>query len=440
MKEIFGKYILLDRIAVGGMAEVFRGKLTGEKGFEKLIVVKKMLPHMTEDPGMVAHFIDEAKLAALLQHENIIHVYDFGETDGSYFMAMEYLFGKDLKSILAKSSQIDLPIGVERSLLIASQICEGLEYAHNLEDLHGDPLNIIHRDISPQNIFITYDGKVKVIDFGIAKTTTQTSKTEVGIIKGKVAYMSPEQAEGKKIDRRSDIFAAGIILYEMITGKEMYSGDTMEVLNKAIHARYELPEDIVPDLPSQVYDILHRALNKDIDRRYQSCSEMMADIEDCLYEMGSRPKTKMLEVYITGLFEKEYSDEKKNSIEILKSAIDEEQTVPEIQIANQSYQKTRVMNQGNKADTEDINIKKEIVEYSQKIVSGNKKWIVLISALVILIISGFIFIKNREAKRAKEPELSVDYIKKLPKMIVDDINESIKSGETGSVPEREDGK
>jgi serine/threonine protein kinase len=440
MKENFGKYTLLDRIAVGGMAEVFRAKLTGEKGFEKLIVVKKMLPQMAEDPEMVSYFIDEAKLAALLQHENIIHVYDFGETEGSYFIAMEYLFGKDLKSVFSKSSQINSPISLENSLLIASKICEGLEYAHNLKDLHGASIDIVHRDISPQNIFITYDGKVKIIDFGIAKTTTQTSKTQVGIIKGKVAYMSPEQAEGKSIDRRSDIFAAGIIFYEMITGQEMYSGDTMEVFNKAINAKYKLPEDIAPGLPSKIYNILHSALNININERYQSCREMMADIENCLYEVGNRPNTRILEKYITSLFENEYSDEKNKSIEILKPTVDEEQTKPEIQIANQSYQKTRVINQGQEADAEDINIKKDIVEYSKKKVSGNKRWIILISVLIILTISGFIFIKNREAKRAKQPELSVDFIKKLPKIIVDDIKENMKSGKKSSFPEREPSK
>ena len=440
MKEIFEKYILLDRIAVGGMAEVFRAKLTGEKGFEKLIVVKKMLPHMAEDPEMVSHFIDEAKLAALLQHENIIHVYNFGEAEGSYFIAMEYLFGKDLKSILAKSSQIDSLIGVEKSLLIASKICEGLEYAHNLKDLQGASLNIIHRDISPQNIIITYDGKVKIIDFGIAKTTSQTSKTQVGIIKGKVAYMSPEHAEGKSIDRRSDIFATGIILYEMITGQEMYSGDTMELLNKAIHAQYELPEDITPGLPPKVYEILHRALNKDINERYQSCGEMMAEIENCLYDMNYRPNTKILEKYITSLFEKEHSNEKNRSIEILKCTADKEKTEPEIQIDDQLYQKTRVINQRNEAGAKNIKIKKDVIEYSKIMVSGNKKWIILISVLILLTFLGALFIKSRETKKAQQPELSIDFIKKLPKIIVDDINKSMKSGKKSSLPEKEPGR
>jgi serine/threonine protein kinase len=417
----FGKYILLDRIAVGGMAEVYRAKLTGEKGFEKLIVVKKMLPHMTEDPEMVTYFIDEAKLAALLQHENIIHIYDFGETEGSYFIAMEYLFGKDLKSVFHKSSQVNFPINLENSLFIASKICEGLEYAHNLMDLHGASLNIVHRDISPQNIFITYDGKIKTIDFGIAKTTTQTTKTRVGIIKGKVAYMSPEQAEGKSIDRRSDIFAAGILLYEMITRKEMYEGDTMQVLNKAINAQYEPPEKLSPGLPPKVYEILHRALNKDLDERYQSCGEMMTDIENCLYDIKCRPNAKMLAKYITSLFEKEYSDEKIKSIEILEYTPEEEHTNARATVPEQNYQKTRVMSK--EFDDKDINKnidishilkwlfsggEKWILKLFSSLSSGRKKWITLTSALIILMAAGLILMKSKEIKHIKQLMLKAE--------------------------------
>ena len=427
--EKFGKYILLDRIAVGGMAEVYRAKLTGEKGFEKLIVVKKMLPYMTEDPEMVTYFIDEAKLAALLQHENIIHIYDFGEMEGSYFIAMEYLFGRDLKSVFHKSSQMNLPIDLENSLFIASKICEGLEYAHNLMDLHGASLNIVHRDISPQNIFITYDGKIKTIDFGIAKTTTQTTKTQVGIIKGKVAYMSPEQAEGKSIDRRSDIFAVGILLYEMITRKEMYDGDTMQVLNKAINAQYEPPENLTPGLPPKVYEILHRALNKNLEKRYQSCGEMMTDIENCLYDIKCRPNAKMLEKYITSLFEKEYSDEKIKSIEILEYT--PEDTNAKATMPNQNYQKTKVISK--EFDDKDINKnigisniikwfisggKKLILKLfssignensnHKKIFSGRKKWITLASALIILMVAGLIVMKSKEIKHIKQLMLKAE--------------------------------
>lgn len=389
--ERFGKYVLLDRIAVGGMAEVYRGKLTGEKGFKKLIVVKKMLPQMAEVKEMVTYFIDEAKLAALLQHENIIHVYDFGETEGSYFIAMEYLFGKDLKSVFDKSTQKDLSINLENSLFIALKICEGLDYAHALTDLHGKPLNIIHRDINPQNIFLTYDGKIKIIDFGIAKTTSQTTKTQVGMIKGKVAYMSPEQAEAKLIDNRSDIFAVGILLYEMITQKEMYVGDTIQVLNKAINAQYEHPEKLAPNLPPEVYEILHRALSKNPEKRYQSCGEMAADLEDCLYKLSYRPNTKMLAKYIKDLFEKEYSDEKAKSIKIMEYIPEEKYTNSETTVSDQNYQKTEVISK--EIEDRGIDKKKEIFIILKRLFWGSKKRMLLTSTLIILMSIGLILMK-----------------------------------------------
>ena len=354
--------------------------------------------------------------------------------EDAYFIAMEYLFGKDLKSVFTKSAQITSPIGLENALLIAAKICEGLEYAHNLKDLHGAFLNIIHRDISPPNIFVTYDGKVKIIDFGIAKTTTQTARTQVGIIKGKVAYMSPEQAEGRKIDRRSDIFAAGILLYEMVTGQAIYSGDTMEVLNKAIHANYKPLEDIAPDLPSPIYPILHRALDKDIDERYQSCGEMMTDIENCLYEMGSRPNTKILEKYITGLFEKEYRTEKQKSIEILKTDADDGPAAPERRPDRQPYQKTMVIDRGIGAKA--AAIKNDLIDYSKKIVSGKKKWILLSSVLILLILCGAILVHKRQVEQARQPGLNLDFIKKM----ASDIKEDIRSGKNTPPPEREPAK
>jgi serine/threonine protein kinase len=202
----FGKYQLLDKIATGGMAELYRAKLTRAEGFEKLIAIKKILPHLSCEGELVKAFVDEAKLAALLQHENIVQIYDFGNLEGEYFIAMEYLFGKDLRSIIRKAEERNMSIGLENTLYLVSQICAGLDYSHNLKDLQGKPLNIIHRDINPQNIFITYEGQVKLIDFGIAKAASHNTTTHEGLIKGKLAYMSPEQANGEVIDHRSDIF------------------------------------------------------------------------------------------------------------------------------------------------------------------------------------------------------------------------------------------
>jgi tRNA A-37 threonylcarbamoyl transferase component Bud32 len=306
----FGKYLLLDRIAVGGMAEIHRGKITGEEGFTKLAVIKKILPHLNEEPEVTRFFIDEAKLAARLQHPNIIQVYDFGTIEGSYFIAMEYLSGKDLKAVLDKAQKEGKPLGLSNVLYIGTQICSGLHYAHSLCDYEGRPLNIIHRDLSPQNIFLTYDGQVKIIDFGIAKAADQSTHTQQGIIKGKVAYMSPEQAEGKVIDHRSDLFAAGIILYELLTGKRMFHGDSLQVLSQVKEARFEPPENLVKDLPPPIYTILRRALAKDPARRYQSAGEMLEDLEECIHSFYLRPGAEELTGYLQGLFTAELATER----------------------------------------------------------------------------------------------------------------------------------
>jgi tetratricopeptide (TPR) repeat protein len=305
----FGKYLLLDKIAVGGMAELFRAKIIGVQGFEKLIAVKRILPHLTTEDELITSFIDEAKLAALLNHPNIVQIYDFGNMESSYFLAMEYLIGKDLRFIAKRSKERDLPLGLEYALFIASRVCSALEYAHNLKDFQGKPLHLVHRDISPQNVFITYDGQVKIVDFGIAKAATQSTMTQVGMIKGKVAYMSPEQAEGKAIDHRSDIFAAGIVLYEMLTGHRMLEGDTLTVLTRLREGQYVPPADAVKDLPPKLKLILDRALAKDLEDRYQSSADMLADLDECMYDLSLRPSAKGLSLHMKELFREEIDQE-----------------------------------------------------------------------------------------------------------------------------------
>jgi tetratricopeptide (TPR) repeat protein len=307
----FGKYLLLEKFAVGGMAQLYRAKITGVQGFEKLIAIKQILPHLAGEKELVSAFIDEAKLAALLNHQNIVQIYDFGEMEGSYFISMEYLFGKDLRIIANKSREKNLPLGFAYALYIASRICSGLDYAHKLKDFQGKPLNFIHRDISPQNILITYEGDVKIVDFGIAKAASQSTITQVGMIKGKVAYMSPEQAAGKTIDRHSDIFSAGILLYEMVTGTRMFKGDTLQILSKVREGEFEPPEKVTSGLPPKLYEILHLALAKNPGQRYQSCAEMLADLEECMYGLSQRPTTRGLAQYMKKLFEEEIAAEEK---------------------------------------------------------------------------------------------------------------------------------
>ncbi len=305
----FGKYLILDKIATGGMAELFRAKITSVEGFEKLVAIKKILPNLTQDNNLVNMFIDEAKLAAMLTHQNIVQIYDLGSMEGVYFIAMEYIHGKDLRVLSNKSKEKGLPLPLEYALHITSRICSGLDYSHNLKDFQGNPLKLIHRDISPQNILVTYEGEVKIVDFGIAKVARKTADTREGLIKGKVAYMSPEQAAGKTIDHRSDIFSAGILLYEMITGVRMFEGADLNVLDRVRKADFQTAETIVADLPAEVSEILRRALAKAPSRRYKSCVAMLADLEECLSSFTVRPRAEGLSHYMKALFAEEIAAE-----------------------------------------------------------------------------------------------------------------------------------
>ncbi|MBI5845993.1 MAG: protein kinase [Deltaproteobacteria bacterium] len=298
----FGKYLLLDPIGVGGMAELFRAKMTGDEGFEKIIAIKKILPHLVGEKNLIEAFISEARLAAFLQHDNIVRTYDFGRMGDDYFIAMEYLFGKNLRLATDRASEISLPMSLVNVLFVISQVLIGLEYAHELSDFSGAPLGVVHRDISPQNIFITYNGQVKVIDFGVAKAKSQVNTTQYGVIKGKLAYMSPEQAYGAAVDHRSDIFAVGAILYELLSGQRLYSGETMEILEKARNAQFTPLSDLVPGLHPKLGLVVKTALARDMSLRYDSCGLMLADIEDVIWELAFRPSSRGLARYMKELF------------------------------------------------------------------------------------------------------------------------------------------
>jgi tetratricopeptide (TPR) repeat protein len=305
----FGKYLLLNKIAIGGMAELFQAKITSVEGFEKLVAIKRILPHLAEDEELVNMFIDEAKLAAMLTHQNIVQIYDLGSMENTYFIAMEYIHGKDLLTILSKSREERRPLPPEYALYIASRICAGLAYSHNLKDFQGIALNLIHRDISPQNILVTYEGEVKIVDFGIAKAAKRRSGTRVGMIKGKVAYMSPEQAAGQSIDNRSDIFSTGILLYEMLTGKRMFEGTDLEILRRVRKTEFIPLESMVTDLPPRLYEVLHRALSQDPELRYQSCTDMLTALDECMSAFPVRPSAELLGQHMKLLFSEEIAAE-----------------------------------------------------------------------------------------------------------------------------------
>ena len=310
--ERFGQYILLEKVASGGMAELFKAKKLGIEGFERLLAIKRILPHLSSDDEFIEMFIAEAKLIARLSHKNIAQVYDFGKTDQNYFIAMEYIRGKDLKAILKKCQERNINLPVALAVFIAKEAAAALSCAHGQKDAAGKNLDIIHRDVSPQNILISYEGEVKVVDFGIAKATTH-AKTTTGLLKGKLAYMSPEQAWGKAIDQRSDLFSLGIVLYEMLTGLRLFKGDTeINTLEKVREAKIEaLPSFINADVPSDLEAKTLKALEKEAADRYQLASDMEAELGDTLFKLLSVDPSHILRRFMQDLFRAEIEEEQK---------------------------------------------------------------------------------------------------------------------------------
>src|SRR5229473_2530514 len=276
--SFFGKYFLMKKLAAGGMGEIFLARQQGPAGFQKILVVKKILAHLTENKEFIEAFLGEARLAAQMNHRNVVQVFELGEETGSYFIAMEYVAGKSLRDVIDAAIKRKEKLHAELCRTVAEQICDGASYAHNLTDMTGRSLNLVHRDLNPQNVLISYTGDVKIIDFGIAKSEMSTVKTEAGMIKGKFVYMSPEQSLAKKLDKRSDIFAIGITLYEMLTGTNPFHKSNIVLTLEAVQ-RYDPPPPSEYDAPYAPFDpIIAKALVKDRDRRYLDAAEMLDDL------------------------------------------------------------------------------------------------------------------------------------------------------------------
>ncbi len=284
MTEKFGKYRLDRKLAVGGMAEIFLATQQGPEGFTKHVAIKRILPHLVEDEDFITMFLDEARLVARFNHPNIVQIYELGEEDGRYFLAMEFVHGVSMSRLLKVSHKQGTPLPLEYGAKIISFACEGLEYAHCFTDGDGTPLNLIHRDVSPQNLMLSYDGVVKVLDFGIAKAAGNIYQTRTSSLKGKAAYMSPEQISQKiGLDYRSDIFSLGIVLFEFATGRRPFSGDAeLELMMSIVQKKAPDPRQFDETVPEDMVRILDRALQKDRDRRYQSCRELRQDLEEFL--------------------------------------------------------------------------------------------------------------------------------------------------------------
>lgn len=306
MPSRFGKYTLIRKLATGGMAELFLAIQKSVAGFEKLLVIKRILPSMNQDRAFIEMLLHEARIAATLSHPNIVQIFDVGQYDGQYFIAMEHVHGEDLRSIVRQMKKKDvLEFPLEHALAIVLGMCAGLSYAHEKHELDGSALNIVHRDISPQNVVVTFTGDVKIVDFGIAKSDTRIGEqTKSGKLKGKVPYMSPEQARGEAIDARSDVFSTGVMLFELTTGKRLFKGTSeYETLRLICEREYPRPSDIRPDYPADLEPIVMKALAKDARDRYQSAREMQADLEGFVRRHQIAVSHIALNQFMQGLFE-----------------------------------------------------------------------------------------------------------------------------------------
>lgn len=299
----FGEYRLLERVALGGMAEVWRARRRGVEGFQKTVAIKKILSHLTGSTDFITMFIDEAKLAAQLSHNNIIQIYDLGKVDDDFYIAMEYVEGKDLRTILASSRDQRMPLPLPLALMIIAAVARALDYAHRKRDFANRALGLVHRDVSPQNVLISYEGEIKLCDFGIVKAVAKASTTQMGALKGKLQYMSPEQAWGRDVDARSDIFSLGSVMFEVLTGTKLFTGDSeIGVLDAVRDCRLRSPRDIVPTIPEEIERIVRKALAKNPEDRYSTAGQMEKEIMAALDAMRLAPTQRDLAEHMHHLF------------------------------------------------------------------------------------------------------------------------------------------
>ncbi len=301
-----GSYEILGKLARGGMAELFLAKTHGPEGFEKVVVIKKILPHYAANPKFVKLFLDEAKLAAGLDHPHIAHVYDMGTVEGNYFFAMEYVHGKDVRSTMRRTTSTERPFPIEHAVLIARNTAAALHYAHERRRMDGTLLDIVHRDVSPSNILISYDGAVKLVDFGVAKAASNSAKTRTGTLKGKISYMSPEQAKGAPVDRRSDVFSLGIVLWEMVTTHRLFrSENDLATIQMIINSQPQPPTELRPECPPELSRISLKALAADPAQRYQSAEELQLDLEELARDQRMAQSSIALRSFMHKAFEPE---------------------------------------------------------------------------------------------------------------------------------------
>jgi len=300
-----GRYRLVEEIGVGGMASVYLARMDGAGGFQKWVALKRVHPHLVEDEHFIRMFLDEARIAASISHPNVAQVFDLGSEGNTHWIAMEYLHGEPLRELMRYNADIGRPMRPELAARIVADAAEGLHAAHELRGKNGEPLNLVHRDVTPHNLFITYDGVVKVVDFGIAKVAGRLASTRAGTLKGKIAYMAPEQIRGRDIDRRADIFALGVVLWELTTNRRLFRTDSdLETLERVQRCIVPPPSSVLQheEYPVELESIVMRCLRRDRDERYSSARDLSRALHQYLMVAGEFVTPAEIGAYVTKLF------------------------------------------------------------------------------------------------------------------------------------------
>lgn len=301
MSDSAQRYRVVEKLESGGMAEVFRAESEGLQGFRKQVAIKRVLPHLSSKKKFISMFLDEARLSAQLSHSNCVQVFDIGVGDNAFFIVMEFVDGANLKSIVEHIKKTGRDFPVEAAVYISLELCKGLSYAHELTDPNGIPLHIVHRDMSPPNVLITKNGEVKIVDFGLAKANSQLEKSEPGIIKGKFSYLSPEAAMGQEVDARTDIFAVGIILWELLAGQRLFLGDTdFQTVKRVQAANVPAISGINKKVPQDLEKIIAKALARDPQQRYVTARDLGSDLTRFLFRFGVPVSTFEVSSLVTG--------------------------------------------------------------------------------------------------------------------------------------------
>jgi len=380
-----GRYELLGRMATGGMAEIYLARETGPRLASRELVVKRLLPQIKNDPRLIDMFINEARLCMRLRHPHICPIYEFGEQDGEYYLAMEWVHGVSLSTLNRRSRAsggIPLPFVVK----ILADVADALHAAHTAKDERGEPMHIVHRDVTPENVMLGFDGQVKLLDFGIAKAKTQLDKTQHGVLKGKFAYMSPEQYRGEELDGRADVFSLGVCLYELLTGEALYARESEYETVAAIVLDESTPSirDVRPDLPEELDAIVQRALAKDRSERYETAE----DLEHALESFLVHGRHVVRDSHIAGMLRKLFADR-------LESGPDLDRTPPDFALPKASSTLTETEQADLAAQLDDIE--------GQMTSQGRRKKIALGLAAAALVLMGVLFVAYTALGQATPP-------------------------------------